>query len=83
MAKEIFKLQRPLVSTEPQVMVMIYNEDRSKEGFLPATPEVLDLFPEEPIWEEGLQVDPYKIFVYGTFHYGEIDIVEIAPWQDW
>lgn len=84
MAKEemVFKLQRPLMTTEKEPHVLIYNEDRSVEGFLPMTEEVFNLFPESNVdgWAEQ-----YKIFVKGMFdrETGNVDITEITEWQDW
>ncbi len=71
---EIWKVQRSLFSTEANQQVLIYNEDKSKEGQMDMTPEVEKLFPP----------DEHKIFVYGTMNAaGEVDIGDFAPWQDW
>jgi len=72
---EIFKVQRALVSNEENPPVMIYNEDRSIMGNVPATQAVLDLFPP----------DEYKIFIKGSFSNGEIfaDTIYMAEEYDW
>ena len=71
---EIWKLQRPVFTNQPTSMVLMYNEDRSKEGSFPMTPEVLDLFDD----------DEYKMFVHGTISKdGQIEFEGEAEWQEW
>ncbi len=72
---EIFKVQRPLVSNEENPPIMIYNEDRSIMGHIPATQDVLDLFPP----------DEFKIFIKGSFSGGQVyaDTVYMAEEYDW
>lgn len=79
---EIFKLQRSLETNAPTDQVLIYNEDRSIVGELDLTEDIFQLFPKEPIEGIGL---PHKIFVRGMVNEQtkEIDISEVAGWQDW
>ena len=77
----IFKIQRPLETNDPVEHVLIYNKDRSCEGFISMTDEIRKLFPEEPIEGVGL---PHKIFVRGVINKeGVVDITHIEGWQDW
>lgn len=79
--KIVFKLQRSIETSEDLEQVLIYNEDRSIEGQMTLTEDVLALFPDEPI--EGIGV-PHKIFVKGTINRkGVVDIKSVADHQDW
>lgn len=71
----IFKLQRSLVSNEADPPVLIYNEDRSIMDQVPATQDILDLFPP----------DVFKIFIKGSFSKGEVyvDTVYMPEEYDW
>ncbi len=40
----IVKIQRPLVSSEPDPMALVYNRDRSLEAHMPMTPDIEALF---------------------------------------
>lgn len=74
MAKiEIFKLQVPLVTTDPEPKALIYNEDRSAEGMFPVTSDILELMDGEA-----------KIFIYGQYEEdGTVTLIGNAPWQEW
>jgi hypothetical protein len=75
MAKsEIWKVQRAITSSEEQPPILIYNKDRSKQGEIPATPEILDLFDD----------DEYKIFIQGTIgDDGQIEFEKHVDEKDW
>jgi hypothetical protein len=74
MAIQIFKLQRSIVTTEPDTQVLIYNEDRSYMGQLQMTPEVADLFPQYGS----------KIYIHGDIDEdGVIEFLNQAEQQDW
>ena len=71
---EIWKLQRPIVTNEPESMIFMYNKDRSKLGTFPMTPEIRQLFMD----------DEHKIFVHGTINEdGQVNFEEPAEWQEW
>ncbi len=40
----IVKIQRPLVSNEPEPKALVYNRSRQFEAFMPMTPEIEALF---------------------------------------
>jgi hypothetical protein len=71
----VFKVQRALVSNEESPPVLVYNEDRSIMGQVPATKEVMELFPP----------NEHKIFVKGSFSNGELfaDTIYMADEYDW
>jgi len=78
-SREIFKLQRPLATSEPIPQVLIYNETRSVTGQIPTTPAL-----------EGLFEGEYKIFVWGTVIGTDqglrLGIEELIPehlWPNW
>lgn len=54
---EIFKVQRPIISTG-SYEVLCYNEERSVMGQFPPSKELLDMFEE----------DEYKIYVTGSYN---------------
>ena len=58
---EIFKMQRPLY-TNGSDEVLVYNDDRTKEFMMPASPSVLALFGDE-----------VKIFVTGELRHDEVE----------
>jgi len=72
---EIFKVQRALSSNEESPPVLVYNEDRSIMGEVPATQDIIDLFPP----------DEYKIFIKGSFSDGQVyaDTIYMADEYDW
>ena len=71
---EIWKVQRPIVTNDPEPQVLIYNEDRSRQGSVPLTAEIAQLFND----------DEYKIFIHGTIaEDGQIEFEEPAEWQEW
>lgn len=53
---EIFKVQRPIISTG-SYEVLCYNEERSIMGQFPPSKELLDMF----------EYDEYKIYVTGSY----------------
>ena len=79
---EIFKIQLPLFTNSKRPQALVYNRDKSRMGEVRITKALKDLFPKEPIAEIGT---PVKIFIRGRFDpsTGEIDITEIADWQEW
>lgn len=68
----IVKVQRPITTTEPQAMVLIYNAGRDKSTHQPLTPELLTKFNGE-----------YKKFFHATWSGGQWTIGDPAPWQEW
>lgn len=52
--QEIFKLQRPTVTSADQELMLVYNRDRSWQGQLPMTQELFTFFG-----------DSYKKYVVG------------------
>ena len=69
---EIFKVQRPILSTNGYE-VLCYNEERSIMGQFPPSKELLDMFEE----------DEYKIYVTGSYDEktGKIMIKNKIPTQ--
>jgi hypothetical protein len=41
---EVVKVQIPIMSTEAEPMILVYNEDRSRQCFIPATDHYKRLF---------------------------------------
>lgn len=69
---EIFKVQVPIASNDPDPKALVYNRYRTKEGMVPIQPGLLDIM-------QGR----LKIFIYASFHNGELDFRREAPWQEW
>jgi hypothetical protein len=72
--QQIFKVQVPIATNEPEPQALIYNEDRSKEFWMPLTQQILDFMDGE-----------FKKFVYGSVDYkhNTFTIDSDAPWQEW
>ena len=71
---QTWKIQRSLYTNADVDQVLIYNKDRSVEGQMPLTENVLRLFPE----------GSHKIFVRGVMNKnGSIDIRAVIEDQDW
>lgn len=72
MTQEIFKVQLPITSTDPNPSALIYNEDRSFYE-LPHRSLVEHLFGENEV----------KIFVYGELIDNALHLEDRAPYQEW
>ncbi len=71
---ETWKLQLPLFTNVKPAECLIYNENRTKVGQIPVTPEIEALFPR------GMM----KIFVRGTMDkWGNVNINRRVPYEDW
>lgn len=69
----IFKIQTPLVTNEPVLRAMIYNEGRSWQGLVPVTPEITSLMGDSP-----------KIYVEGFIGIDDkLNVTGLAEDQDW
>lgn len=75
MKEQIFKLQRPIVTNEPQPMALLYNEDKSIYAQIEMTPEIEKLFVDGEL----------KIYFLGTYDSKTrmINIREDAGVQVW
>ena len=76
MSKHLFKIQRPLSSSDEQGMTecLVYNEDRSIMGQIPMSKDIFELFGDE-----------VKLYVKGSMSKAgtlNIDAVQ-ADWPDW
>lgn len=70
---EIWKLQRPLSSTEPNPGVMAYTEGRGNLAIIPVPEETIkDIFGSE-----------LKIYVKAKVVNGILDVECLVPNQDW
>lgn len=72
----IFKIQRPIVTDDPEPKCLIYNQDRSITGMIPFTEEI-----EEIIFESG----DLKRYFKGSFNpkTGQVTFGEFVEEQDW
>ncbi len=70
--REIFKVQVPVVTTEPVPLALIYNQARTVEFLTPVTPDL------ETRMQGRLKAFFYGAEVAGIFAWGDE-----APWQDW
>lgn len=70
---EIYKVQRPIQSNAPLQELYVYNEDQSFRAFIPATADVLRLFPKGVV----------KIYVYAKPIGSTLSITGRAPTQSW
>lgn len=70
---DIFKLQRPLLTTEQQPLVLVYNQDRTWEGQIPLTPELQELFGDQD-----------KVYIMAIpSDQGQLTPLYIMGGQDW
>ncbi len=74
---QIFKIQLPLATNDPQPKALVYNADRSIESMWPITQDLLNVMAGE-----------VKRFFYCTVTAwddtsDDVDLVADAPWQDW
>lgn len=69
---EVFKVQVPLTTNDPQPKALIYNKDRSYEGLIPVTDEIRKMMDNEP-----------KRFFWGHVEGDALTIDANAPWQNW
>lgn len=70
---DIFKLQRPLFTTEEEPKILVYNQSRSWEGQIPITPELLALFGDQA-----------KIYIIATPQDdGKLIPIELISEQPW
>lgn len=72
---QVYKMQRPIGTLIPQSEILIYNEDRSIEFFLPATEELLALF-----WERDAAL---RLFVLGRIVDTIFNIDEVVDDPGW
>ena len=75
--RELWKVQKPLFSTEEAPQVLVYNEDKSYEGYVPMTDELESMFGVFP-----------KFYVWGMVLSNGIVVMEGKPipvdeWPDW
>ena len=73
---QIFKIQRPIVTSDPEPKCLVYNQDRSIYGQIPLTAEVVkELFPNGEL----------KQYVRGSFdpQTGDVTLDELVGEQDW
>ncbi len=71
MAKQIFKVQKPLATNDPQPKALVYNEDRSVEIMIP--------MPELPNRVSNRLVDRPKAYFYGVATETGVDFTGDAP----
>lgn len=70
--RQIFKVQLPLVTNEPEPMALVYNRNKSFYTNVPITDDLL------------LQMQgQFKLFFYGTHDDTDVNLDAIAPWQEW
>lgn len=74
----IVKVQLPIVSTDPDVGVLVYNEDRSIMAELP-----MRSIKEAEILIQVLEDFPKGYFWAKLDDKGGIILVDEAPWQEW
>lgn len=68
----ILKIQRPIVTTEPAPLMLIYNQDRSIDETLPMTEELFSLFGDE-----------YKLYIEAEIVEGVMQIQRVVEEQSW
>lgn len=68
----IFKVQMPVVTNDPNAEALLYNKERTIEGFVPITSELLHQMRGEK-----------KKYFFGDYEKGEVDLQGQAPDQDW
>lgn len=81
----IVKVQLPIVSSDPNVGVLVYNEDRSVMQELPmrSKKEVKVLQREMRKGECGEIYDGMKNYFYAKFDGKGLILTGLAPMQDW
>lgn len=73
MKTQIFKIQKPIHSSDPNASCLIYNKDRSAYGEVELTPEL-----------SALMGSSYKIYVRGYMdEKGLLNIEQKIPRQRW
>jgi hypothetical protein len=71
--RQIFKVQMPLVTSEPTPTCLIYNRQRTIYETFPVDDRIRNLMRGE-----------FKRFFWGHYRRGTLDIgPDEAPWQDW
>ncbi len=78
--RQIFKVQLPIVTTDPSPKALVYNEDRSIYTKVAITAELLEDFTEAVESPGG---GPAKTFWYGELVGTQFQFEEPAPWQEW
>lgn len=75
--EQIFKIQRPIVSSEPESAMLLYNKDKSSVAEVPNNEHTQELF------EMG--EDEFKCFAVFDVddELYEIKYLRRAEWQDW
>lgn len=73
MAREIFKLQRPLMTTADVNTLLAYNKDRSQTLEVKMTPDVI----------VSLFGDEYKIYCMCGMKGDQFEIGDKVEWQEW
>jgi len=76
----ILKVQIPIVTTEPDPVILVYNQDRSIEAMLPLTPKVRRFLKGKlkSFWVAHAVPD----LKAGNGKY-QICLDRPAPWQEW
>lgn len=73
MSQEVFKIQKPIHSSSPDILCLVYNRDRSAYGEIPLTPEL-----------DALMGSSYKIYVKGQMNEdGFLEISHKIAKQRW
>lgn len=70
--EEIYKVQVPLMSNDPNRPAMCYNKKRNHQVLIPVEKPLLELLDGEP-----------KIYVYAHIKDGNFNINRVAPPQSW
>lgn len=73
MREQIWKLQRPLFSSDGSLEVMAYTEEREQVAIIPLPQEVVD----------EVFGDELKIYVRGKVKDGNLAVSKVMPEQDW
>ncbi|MEJ7804358.1 MAG: hypothetical protein WKG03_00335 [Telluria sp.] len=68
----IVKIQRPLTTSEPIPVALVYNEERTLDIAIPMV-MMRGIFPKH---------DP-KVYFYATFSAGQLALDRPAPTQNW
>jgi hypothetical protein len=71
--KQIWKLQRPIVSNEAFPTVMAYTEDKDQLAMIPMPEEMMD----------EIFGDELKVYALATVVNGVLKVKRLVPEQDW
>jgi hypothetical protein len=75
---EVYKLQRPIVTNDPEPKMFCYNQSRSSTFELPITDELNALFDRNP-----QVIAHFKTYVFASIKGTTLNILGKAPWQTW